>query len=263
VHPTAHCWHKSKVTSGYVSACGLEAAQQPTSGAKGFHCGVCETHADRREIIPIPGTGPSPITIHTSSGPQTVTPIAVTGVLAQHESNGRFVLTHVPTDKAIASFARHSNAGRAMDQLANLDWTLTSDHSVGPELGLAITRIVTQFEDVDNYDLRRAKLAELEAKAAPAQPADEPPSMPDVPADWEAHYDHAHDLACKALEYADGSTRFYSLAKAVTTALELASHLAGEKLEDLVEQLDDATYEALAAYRRDRTVPTLESEGIV
>lgn len=59
VHPTAHCWHKSDLTSGYVSACGLAAPQQPTQGAKGVHCSVCEQHATRREIIPIPGSAPA------------------------------------------------------------------------------------------------------------------------------------------------------------------------------------------------------------
>jgi len=42
-----------------------------------------------------------------------------------------------------------------------------------------------------------------------------------------------------------------------------ASALAPDDLTALADQLDDATYEALAAWRRDRNVPTLESEGIV
>lgn len=53
-------------------------------------------------------------------------------------------------------------------------------------------------------------------------------------------------------------------AAALTWLLTEADALAPDRLEDLADQLDDATYEALAAYRReDEPVPTLESEGIV
>jgi hypothetical protein len=197
----------------------------------------------------------APITIQTNQGPREIVPLWSNGTLAQHAADGRFVLTHVPTGKAIASFARHSNAGRALDQLALLDWQLTPEGGLGPILGLAVARIVTQFDDVDHLDVRRARLAELEAAAQP--PAIEAPAAP-VPADWEARYDEAEALATKALEYADGSHRYYDPAKAVAAALELASYLAGERLEDLAEQLGDAEYEALAAYRRARApVPTL------
>jgi hypothetical protein len=54
VRPTAHCWHTSRLTGGWVSACGLEMPMQPTHGVRGFHCGVCEKVADRRQIVPIP-----------------------------------------------------------------------------------------------------------------------------------------------------------------------------------------------------------------
>jgi hypothetical protein len=172
VHPTAHCWNVRPLPSGvYVAACGLEMPIQPRSGGKGFHCSVCETHADRRQIVPIPGTGPTPITVQTSQGPREVVPLLSNGVIALHLSvapGGTSTISHVATGRAVAQFDQPASAERAYAQLIALDWQLTADSSTGPVLGLAISRIVTQFDDVDHYDLRKAKLRELEAAALAA-----------------------------------------------------------------------------------------------
>ncbi len=71
-----------------------------------------------------------------------------------------------------------------------------------------------------------------------------------------AWYDQVEAAAVRALEAADHGSR----AAAVQAALALADLLAGDDLTTLADQLDDATYEALACYRRDRSVPALESE---
>jgi hypothetical protein len=93
-------------------------------------------------------------------------------------------------------------------------------------------------------------------KAAPAPSAWQAKQAEITPAamaemNW---YDQAEKLAMELLEEADHGSRH----AAVTLALALASHLAGDDLTSLAEQLDDATYEALAAYRRAREpLPTL------
>jgi hypothetical protein len=181
VHPTAHCWNVRPLPSGaYVAACGLEMPIQPTSGAKGFHCSVCETHADRRQIVPIPGTEPPPITVQTSQGPREVTPLQSNGVLALHTpllGNG-WIISHVATGRAVAQFAQSASAERAYAQLITLDWRLTPEGGTGPVLGLAISRIVTQYDDVDHYEQRLTKLRELEAAAQPAERAIAAASVP-------------------------------------------------------------------------------------
>lgn len=48
----------------------------------------------------------------------------------------------------------------------------------------------------------------------------------------------------------------------VHAALALASAIAPDDLAELADQLDDADYEALACYRRDRSVPIPEKEAI-
>jgi hypothetical protein len=172
VHPTAHCWNVRPLPSGvYVAACGLEMPIQPTSGAKGIHCSVCETHADRRQIVPIPGTGPTPITVQTSQGPREVVPLLSNGVIALHLSvapGGTSTISHVATGRAVAQFARPASAEQAYAQLSALDWQLTPEGGTGPVLGMAISRIVTQYDDVDHYELRLTKLRELEAAAREA-----------------------------------------------------------------------------------------------
>lgn len=180
VHPTAHCWNVRPLPSGaYVAACGLEMPIQPTSGAKGVHCSVCETHADRRSVVPIPGIGPAPITVQTRQGPREVVPLQTNGVLALHPSTlgNSQIITHITTGKAIAQFAQSASATAAYAQLRALDWQLLPEGGIGPALGLAISRIVTQFDDVDHYEQRLTKLKELEAAAQPtvmAQSAIEP-----------------------------------------------------------------------------------------
>lgn len=273
-HPTAHLWTKISEHS-YRSLCGTTINYLPAGSTDAGHCSSCTRATWSQNQTPAPEpTRPeiAPFAVQTSQGPREVVPLRTNGVLALHMSvtpGGTTTITHIATGKAVAQFARPASADAAYQQLITLDWTLTPEGDTEPALVLAITRIVTQFDDVDNYQLRRAKLAELEAQL---KPAIEPPAAPQ-PSAWQEKqtqitpaqqadmdwYAGAEDLATKVLEYADHGSRH----AAVTIALELASYLAGDDLAALAEALDDATYEALAAYRRDRTVPTLESEGSV
>lgn len=90
-------------------------------------------------------------------------------------------------------------------------------------------------------------ILEAPAHSAPLTRPRRPPSA-DVSAQL-AYLDHLERYAT-AIEQ--------QLPTTPQAALRLASQLAGERLEDLADQLDDATYEALAAYRRAREpVPTM------
>jgi len=71
----------------------------------------------------------------------------------------------------------------------------------------------------------------------------------------EAFYIRVEQLIVGILEIADHG----SLADVLTAMASAMSALAPADLTSLAEQLDDATYEALAAYRRDRSVPTLDA----
>jgi hypothetical protein len=267
------------------AACGMVTQRAPSGSTEAGHCSSCvrATWPQNQTAQQPTRSELAPITVQTSQGPREVVPLLSNGVIALHISvapGGTSTISHVATGRAVAQWMRPASAEAAYQQLIALDWQLTPEGGTGPVLGLAISRIVTQFDDVDHYELRKAKLKELEAAALEAvSPIDDLTQRMALsleaeygilvevveapqPSAWQEKqtqitpaqqaemtwYDQAEVLAAKVLEYADHGSRH----AAVTLALELASYLAGDDLTALADQLDDATYEALAAYRRAR-----------
>lgn len=126
-------------------------------------------------------SGLAPITIQTNKGPIEITPLYRNGVLALHDIQNSLdtAVTHIASGKRVASFARHTSAGQALEHLSSLDWTqIAPDGAMSPALALVVARVLVQFDDVDHVEIRRAKLAELEAaaarEAAPTAPEGDP-----------------------------------------------------------------------------------------
>jgi hypothetical protein len=151
VHPTAHCWHVSRLTGKWVSACGLEAPVQPIHGARGFHCGVCETNAERREIVPIPGA-PAP-TVTDADDPSDEEFTETVGAFAQHgyhlvRSGDRYTL-YPPANRP---------------GIANMQWQAVADRLGAIE--------------------RQAYATGQRADPNAADPKAPPPARPNAPDGW-------------------------------------------------------------------------------
>jgi hypothetical protein len=114
-----------------------------------------------------------------------------------------------------------------------------------------------------------AILAELDGREVEAAAAVLTPPQEPVSADVSAVLAYQNDLAeyvaaldeelTEELRHIAALLRKGRRAAAIRALLVLANTLVGHDLTELAETLDDATYEALAAYRRDRVV-TLEAE---
>jgi hypothetical protein len=170
-HPTAHLWTRRGMNEHHA-ACGMVTQRAPSGSTEAGHCSSCvrATWPQNQTAQQPTRSELAPITVQTSQGPREVVPLLSNGVIALHISvapGGTSTISHVATGRAVAQWMRPASAEAAYQQLIALDWQLTPEGGTGPVLGLAISRIVTQYDDVDHYELRLAKLRELEAAARP------------------------------------------------------------------------------------------------
>lgn len=121
-HPTAHHWHAS-AAGGWVSACGISLAEQPTTGATAGQCSICEKNADRRETVPIPEAAPpAPPTPGTVADREAIrTQIFKRGWLMELVGAGRYRAWHPNGERVAFSLNEAAQFGAICEQAAALE----------------------------------------------------------------------------------------------------------------------------------------------